>query len=164
MMRTSAFLRAAAAAASILALASCAGEADVSADAEGVLAESARGAIDPASAEYFRVEIGDTIFFRTDSIELTPSARAVLDQQAAWLRANPGVSIRLEGHADERGTREYNIALGARRASAVSAYLASRGVEAERLSVASYGRERPLVSCPSEECWAQNRRVQSVPQ
>lgn len=162
-MKTSVFRRGAAAIL-LMALASCASQPDIAADAGVGDRPGAGGAVDPASPEYLRVAIGDTVYFTTDSSDLTPTARAVLDQQAEWLRAHPNVVVRLEGHADERGTREYNIALGVRRASAVSAYLATRGVPSEQLSIGSYGRERPIASCPSEDCWARNRRVQTVPQ
>lgn len=153
-----------AAAVGLLALAGCASQPDIAQDAALAPAIDAAGPIDPTSPEYLRVEIGDTVYFRTDSSDLTPSARALLDQQAAWLRANPTVEVRLEGHADERGTREYNIGLGVRRANAVLEYLISRGIEADRMTVGSFGRERPVAACPREECWAQNRRVQTSPQ
>ena len=155
MNTTSAILRGVAASAMLATLAACGG-----ADLVG---QASTGPSDPRSAEYFRVKVGDTIFFTTDSTDLSPTARAVLDQQAVWLSANPGVMVRLEGHADERGTREYNIALGARRANTVAAYLISKGIPKERISAVSFGREKPLTSCPNEDCWARNRRVQTLP-
>ena len=155
MKTTGALVRGAAASALLLLLAGCGGPA--------LSPDLAASSADPRSVEYFQVKVGDTIFFTTDSSELTPSALQVLDQQAAWLAANPSVSVRLEGHADERGTREYNIALGARRANTVAAYLISKGVAQGRIKTVSFGREKPLTSCPEEDCWARNRRVQTLP-
>ena len=100
----------------------------------------------------------DTIYFATDSYDLDPSARATLAAQARWLIANPRVRARLEGHADERGTREYNLALGERRANAVRDFRVAQGVPASRLSVTSWGKERPVAMGSTEEAWARNRR------
>ncbi|MCI4663535.1 MAG: peptidoglycan-associated lipoprotein Pal [Neomegalonema sp.] len=163
MMTINALLRGAAASAVLFGMVGCTSQPDIAPDATGKPAAPA-GASDPSSPEYFRVTVGDTIYFTTDSVDLTDSARAVLDQQAVWLAANPKVKVRLEGHADERGTREYNIALGARRAQTVSTYLISKGVDVTRITVVSFGRERPLTACPREDCWAQNRRVRTAPQ
>ena len=107
-------------------------------------------ALDPASVEYFNQTIGDTVLFEVDQSTLTTSAIALLDRQAAWLLNNPGRSIVIEGHADEQGTREYNLALGARRAAAVQQYLVTRGLTDDRLSTITYGKERPLAVCSDE--------------
>lgn len=104
----------------------------------------------------------DTIYFNTDRSDLDDPGRATLDAQAAWLSANPNVRVTLEGHADERGTREYNIALGERRANAVRDYLTARGVSATRMEVISYGKERPVATGSDEGAWAQNRRAVTV--
>ena len=120
------------------------------------------GSAVPGSAQDFVVNVGDRVFFESDSSELTTQSRATLDKQAQWLtRYNRG-SFTVEGHADERGTREYNIALGARRAQAVRDYLASRGVEASRMRTISYGKERPVAVCDDISCWSQNRRAVTV--
>ena len=118
--------------------------------------------VDETSIEYFQVSVGDRIFFETDQSDLTSEARSVLDRQARWLQLNPDARIVVEGHADERGTREYNLALGARRANAVRTYLASRGVQATRMRAVSFGKERPVEICSREECWAKNRRSVTV--
>ena len=119
--------------------------------------------LEQRSAEYFRVSVGDRIFFATDSSNLTPSARTVLQRQAQWLKENGSVAVRIEGHADERGTREYNLALGARRADAVVTFLASQGVDRRRLEPVSFGKERPVATCSRADCWSRNRRSVTVP-
>ena len=113
----------------------------------------------PGSAQDFTVNIGDRVFFETDSSVLTPVARQTLDRQAQWLVKYPNYPITVEGHADERGTREYNLALGARRAAATRDYLASRGVPANRMRTISFGKERPVAVCNDISCWSQNRRA-----
>lgn len=120
------------------------------------------GAAVPGSQQDFVVNVGDRVFFETDSTELTPQARDTLDKQAQWLRTYNRYSFTVEGHADERGTREYNIALGARRAQVAREYLASRGVEASRMRTISYGKERPVAVCNDISCWSQNRRAVTV--
>lgn len=105
------------------------------------------------------VDVGDRIFFATDSYQLDSEARTILDGQAGWLNQNSGSYITIEGHADERGTREYNLALGERRASAVKNYLTALGVDASRVNVVSYGKERPAVPGSNPTAWAQNRRA-----
>jgi peptidoglycan-associated lipoprotein len=120
------------------------------------------GAATPGSPEDFRVNVGDRVFFTTDSSTLSPQARATLDRQVAWLAQHAGSPILIEGHADERGTREYNLALGARRAEAVRDYLISRGVPANRIRTVSYGKERPVEACNAPRCWDQNRRGVTV--
>ncbi len=127
------------------------------------LASAGSTSVDPSSIEYFRVSVGDTVFFNTDQTDLTGQAKSVLDRQAAWLMQNPSIRVRIEGHADERGTREYNLALGARRANAVQSYLMSKGVDRGRLEAVTYGRERPIETCAQEGCWAQNRRARTAP-
>jgi peptidoglycan-associated lipoprotein len=102
------------------------------------------------------------VFFETDSSELTDQARATLDKQAQWLNNYNRYAFTIEGHADERGTREYNIALGARRAETVRQYLNSRGVSAQRMRTISYGKERPVALCNDISCWSQNRRAVTV--
>ena len=120
------------------------------------------GAAAPGSQQDFVVNVGDRVFFETDSSELTPQARATLDKQAQWLGNYKQYSFTIEGHADERGTREYNIALGARRAETVRQYLVSRGVAASRMRTISYGKERPVAVCDDISCWSQNRRAVTV--
>ena len=118
----------------------------------------------PGSQQEFLVSVGDRVFFETDSSALTATAQATLDKQAAWLNKYTNYRILMEGHADERGTREYNIALGARRASVVVNYLVSRGVNAQRITQKSFGKERPVAICDDISCWSQNRRAVTVVQ
>jgi peptidoglycan-associated lipoprotein len=120
------------------------------------------GAAVPGSQQDFIVNVGDRVFFESDSSELTPQARETLDRQAQWLNQYSRYAFTIEGHADERGTREYNIALGARRAQTVQAYLVSRGVMAQRMHTISYGKERPVAVCNDISCWSQNRRAVTV--
>jgi peptidoglycan-associated lipoprotein len=112
----------------------------------------------PGSAEDLRVNVGDTVHFDYDKYSLTDEDKATLQRQATWLQKYPAVRVTIEGHCDERGTREYNLALGARRANAVKEYLASLGVASARLDTVSYGKERPICTESNESCWAQNRR------
>ena len=112
----------------------------------------------PGSAEDLRVNVGDTVHFDYDAYSVTEEGKSVLQRQAAWLQKYPSVRITVEGHCDERGTREYNLALGARRANAVKEYLVSVGVSAGRLDTISYGKERPICTESDESCYAQNRR------
>ena len=116
----------------------------------------------PDSPAYFQQAVGDRVLFAVDQSTLGPEARATLDAQAAWLARNPEYSAVIEGHADEQGTREYNLALGARRASSVQEYLVSRGVAASRLRTVTYGKERPIEICSTEACYRQNRRAVTV--
>ncbi len=122
----------------------------------------AEGDATPGSQQEFLVTVGDRVFFETDSSVLTSVAQATLDKQAAWLKRYSQYSVFIEGHADERGTREYNIALGARRAAAVINFLVSKGVSANRLSSKSFGKERPVAICNDISCWSQNRRAVTV--
>lgn len=117
---------------------------------------------DPSSTAYFQQAVGDRVLFLVDQATLTPEGRATLDGQSAWLSANIDYQAVIEGHADEQGTREYNLALGARRANAAREYLISRGVPASRLRVVSYGKERPIEICSEEACYAKNRRAVTV--
>jgi peptidoglycan-associated lipoprotein len=117
----------------------------------------------PGSQEHFRAAVqSDRIYFDTDQSDVDATDRAVLDSQAAYLRQYPQVRVTIEGHADERGTREYNLALGERRANAAKNYLASLGIDAARISVLSYGKERPEATGSDEAAWAQNRRAVTV--
>ncbi len=118
----------------------------------------------PGSQQEFLVTVGDRVFFETDSSALTADAQATLDKQAAWLNRYGNYRILIEGHADERGTREYNIALGARRATVVVNYLVARGVNAGRITSKSFGKERPVAICNDISCWSQNRRAVTVVQ
>jgi peptidoglycan-associated lipoprotein len=120
------------------------------------------GAGAPGSQQDFLVTVGDRVFFDTDSSSLTATATATLDKQATWLNHYSNYKILIEGHADERGTREYNIALGARRASVVVNYLVSKGVNAGRITSKSFGKERPVAICDDISCWSQNRRAVTV--
>jgi len=112
----------------------------------------------PGSAEDFRVNVGDTVHFDFDQYNVKDSDRTILTRQAAWLAKYPPVRVTVEGHCDERGTREYNLALGARRANAVKEFLVSQGVSTARVETVSYGKERPICTQSDEACWAQNRR------
>ncbi|MBW8285544.1 MAG: peptidoglycan-associated lipoprotein Pal [Rhizobium sp.] len=120
------------------------------------------GAATPGSTQDFTVNVGDRIFFDTDSTSIRADAQQILDRQAQWLAKYPNYAITVEGHADERGTREYNLALGARRAAVTRDYLASRGVPASRMKTISYGKERPVAVCDDISCWSQNRRAVTV--
>ncbi len=123
---------------------------------------TAAGQATPGSQQDFVVNVGDRVFFDTDQTDLSPVARATLDKQAQWLSKYPQYNFTIEGHADERGTREYNIALGARRAQGVRDYLISRGIAASRMRTISYGKERPVAVCNDISCWSQNRRAVTV--
>ncbi len=116
----------------------------------------------PKSIAYFNQSVGDRVLFLVDQSTLSPEGRNILIGQAQWLNANPGYAIIIEGHADEQGTREYNLALGARRASAVQDFLISQGVAPTRMQTVSYGKERPIEICSEEACYAKNRRAVTV--
>ncbi|TMV07693.1 peptidoglycan-associated lipoprotein Pal [Ruegeria sediminis] len=117
---------------------------------------------DPRSPAYFQQAVGDRVLFAVDQSTLSPEAQSTLQAQAQWLMANPDYSATIEGHADEQGTREYNLALGARRANAAREYLISRGVAGSRLTTVSYGKERPIEICSDESCYTKNRRAVTV--
>ncbi|WP_288943897.1 peptidoglycan-associated lipoprotein Pal [uncultured Roseovarius sp.] len=149
-----------------LALAACSSP-DRFGDSNTVDLNSTGGAMagtaqDPASPLYFQQTIGDRVLFQVDQSTLTPTAQATLDGQAQWLLSNTDYNAVIEGHADEQGTREYNLALGARRANSVHEYLVSKGVAGNRLKVISYGKERPIELCSNEACYAKNRRAVTV--
>jgi peptidoglycan-associated lipoprotein len=137
-----------------LALSACANKAADSLASAGVAS--------PGSQQDFVVNVGDRVFFESDSSELTMQSRATLDKQAQWLQQYANYTFTVEGHADERGTREYNIALGARRAQAVRDYLSSRSIQPGRMRTVSYGKERPVAVCNDISCWSQNRRSVTV--
>lgn len=120
------------------------------------------GAGDPTSPAYFSQTIGDRVLFVVDQSTLTPEGIATLSGQARWLTTNSDYLAIIEGHADEQGTREYNVALGARRANAVREYLISQGISGARLRTVSYGKERPVATCSDESCYSQNRRAVTV--
>lgn len=120
------------------------------------------GSSTPGSSQDFTVNVGDRIFFDTDSTVIRADAQATLAKQAQWLNQYSTYSITVEGHADERGTREYNLALGARRAAAARDFLVARGVNAGRIRTISYGKERPVAVCDDISCWSQNRRAVTV--
>ncbi|NVO57177.1 peptidoglycan-associated lipoprotein Pal [Rhodobacteraceae bacterium B1Z28] len=117
---------------------------------------------DPRSPAYFQQTVGDRVLFSVDQSTLTPQAQTTLQGQADWLMSNPDFVATIEGHADEQGTREYNLALGARRANAAREFLISRGVAGNRLKTVSYGKERPIEICSTEECYSKNRRAVTV--
>jgi peptidoglycan-associated lipoprotein len=116
----------------------------------------------PGTLRDFEVNVGDRVFFSFDKSNLDDAARAALQKQAAWLSRYQAVTVAIQGNADERGTREYNIALGARRATAVKDYLVSLGVRYDRLTTISFGKERPVCVESNEACWSQNRRAVSA--
>lgn len=140
---------------------------DTTGDDEGMtgangLDANGKGVARPGTQDDLVVNVGDRVFFGFDKTDLTAEARSTLDRQAAWLKKYPNVKVTLEGHADERGTREYNLALGERRAMAAKNYLAAAGVTADRVRTVSYGKERPAVLGSNEAAWAQNRRAVTV--
>ncbi len=150
-----------------LALAGCASKKNLPNNANelglnGANGLNGSGTATPGSPQDFTVNVGDRIFFDTDSSSINASAAQTLDRQAQWLGQYPKYAITVEGHADERGTREYNLALGARRAAAAKQYLSSRGVPANRMKTISYGKERPVAVCDDISCWSQNRRAVTV--
>jgi peptidoglycan-associated lipoprotein len=148
----------------LLALAGCAKDpnAEPGGLSLGIGANGGSGSAAPGSPQDFVTNVGDRVFFVTDSTDLTAQAKATLDAQALWLNKYSSLRFTIEGHADERGTREYNIALGARRATTVQSYLISRGVAANRMQTISYGKERPVATCDDISCWSQNRRAVTV--
>ena len=142
-----------------LALSACArhaGDSDLGAAGAGY------GSAGPGSVQEFNQTVGDRVFFDTDQTNLSPAAQATLDKQAVWLNRYNRYSFIVEGHADERGTREYNFALGAQRAQAVHDYLVAKGVSPARMRTISYGKERPVAVCDDISCWSQNRRAVTV--
>ncbi|EJW12485.1 Outer membrane lipoprotein omp16 precursor [Rhodovulum sp. PH10] len=153
-------VRIAAALAGVLLIAACANKPN---DPYGAGAGmGGAGAAVPGSQQDFVVNVGDRVFFESDSSDISPQGQETLDKQAQWLQHYNRYAFTIEGHADERGTREYNIALGARRAQAVRDYLVSRGIPASRMRTISYGKERPVAVCNNISCWSQNRRAVTV--
>ncbi|MGQ0673850.1 MAG: peptidoglycan-associated lipoprotein Pal [Hyphomicrobium sp.] len=162
------------ASAAALSLAACASESGTGPDSRlgsdygngygngGRYARSGANGQSPGSNGDFQVNAGDIVYFSSDSSDLTPEGQQTLSNQAQWLQQFSSQTITIEGHADERGTREYNIALGARRAESVKRYLAGQGVSAGRIRTVSYGKERPVAVCNDISCWSQNRRAQTV--
>lgn len=122
----------------------------------------ALGAAVPGSEQDFVVNIGDRVYFDLDSYQIRPEAYPRMDAQVAWLQRYPNVTVRVEGNADERGTREYNLALGARRAESVRTYLIERGINAARIDTISFGKERPIAAGSNEEAWARNRNARTA--
>ena len=120
------------------------------------------GDITESSIEYFTENVGDTILFEVNKSTLASDTIENLNAQARWLEQNSSIPITIEGHADEQGTREYNLALGARRATSVRNYLVSQGISEARLSIVTYGKERPIEICSMEKCWSKNRRSVTV--
>ena len=118
--------------------------------------------ISQTDLEYFKNLVGDTVLFTVDKSDLRPDALEVLNSQLKWLEDKKFLPITIQGHADEQGTREYNLALGARRANAVKNYFLAKGIEPGRINIVTYGKERPLRVCSNEECWSKNRRAVTV--
>jgi peptidoglycan-associated lipoprotein len=131
-------------------------------DGSGAGAGAAGSVSDPTSPAYFQQAIGDRVLFAVDQSSLSPAAEEVLRGQAGWLLTNTDYNVTIQGHADEQGTREYNLALGARRANSAREFLISQGVAGNRIQVVSYGKERPLEICSAESCYAKNRRAVTV--
>ena len=130
--------------------------------ADGVTTAGLGDPSNPTSVAYFNQTVGDRVLFVVDQSTVTEEARVILNGQAQWLQTNPDYAIIVEGHADEQGTREYNIALSARRATATREFLIAQGVKGSRVSSIAYGKERPAALCDAEQCWSQNRRAVTV--
>lgn len=141
-----------------LTLAGCAGKKNMN----GGYENGGGGVATPGSPQDFTVNVGDRVFFNLDSSSIRPDGQQTLARQAEWLKRYPNYAITIEGHADERGTREYNIALGQRRAVAARDFLVSQGIPMNRLRTISYGKERPVAVCDEARCWNQNRRAVTV--
>ena len=162
MMTRSAGFKAAALFTCFLALAACSKKNTPDLEAGPGGGSVGMGQAAPGSKADFETNVGDRIYFIVDTVTLTPEAQDTLSKQAAWLLQYPNVTVQVEGHADERGTREYNISLSARRATASRNYLIQQGVPGNRISSIAYGKERPAALCDAEECWSQNRRAVTV--
>lgn len=158
MMRRMAAFKLAAVCCCFLALAACSKKntPDLEAGAGGF------GQARPGSEQDFATNVGDRIYFIVDQSDLTPEGREILTKQGQWLQRYANVVVQVEGHSDERGTREYNIALSARRATATREFLIAQGVNPRRISSIAYGKERPAALCDAEQCWTQNRRAVTV--
>jgi peptidoglycan-associated lipoprotein len=152
--------------AALLLLAACETSTDAAGGAGGSGGAAGSGsgisAPRPGTAEDFVVNVGDRVFFDFDKYNLKPDARNILQRQATWLNKFPSVTITVEGHCDERGTREYNLALGERRANSAKNYLVALGVNPNRIKTISYGKERPAVTGSNDAAWSQNRRAVTV--
>ena len=157
-MKTSVSMKFALALCCVLAVAACSKKSTP----DLLAANGGIGMAAPGSAKDFEVNVGDRIYFAEDQSKLASEAKDTLLKQAAWLKQYSDVEVQIEGHADERGTREYNISLSARRAAAAKDFLISQGVESSRISTIAYGKERPAELCDSEQCWSQNRRAVTV--
>ncbi|MGI9422686.1 MAG: peptidoglycan-associated lipoprotein Pal [Hyphomicrobiaceae bacterium] len=144
-----------------IALSACS-QKSISPDSAQLSAPGSRTPATPGSRRDFAQNVGDIVYFTTDSSDLTPEARQTLQRQVQWLNQHRKYTITIEGHADERGTREYNIALGARRATTVRNFLSRSGVDGRRVRTVSFGKERPVAVCNDISCWSQNRRSQTV--
>lgn len=166
-MTRSAGFRTAALMSCFLALAACSKKAKPDLDA-GFGADGGAGldagsrSVAPGSQADFETNVGDRVYFLVDQTNLTPEGREILSRQAEWLQKYPDVTIQVEGHADERGTREYNISLSAQRATKTRNFLISQGVKGSRVASIAYGKEKPAQLCDAEECWSQNRRSVTV--
>ena len=151
-----------------LGLAGCAGNSDITVPDAGYSGAGALGGLEGTGAigAYGGTlpgsNVSDRVLFAVDQSTLSPEAIGILNAQIGWLQQNPGAPILIEGHADERGTTEYNLALGSSRASAVRNYMVSQGIPDSRISIITYGRERPVATCADESCFAQNRRAVTV--
>ena len=150
--------------AAVLALGACTKKATSSLEGNpnGLDGQQLAGNAVAGSEDDFKVNVGDRVYFLVDQSTLTAEGQETLRKQAAWLQQYPDVNIQLEGHSDERGTREYNIALSARRATASRNFLISQGVDASRVSSIAFGKEKPASLCDAEQCWSQNRRSVTV--
>ena len=146
---------------SIVSLIGCSGKNGITGLGSDPL-DSEFGEISQSSIAYFSEKVGDTILFSVNESTLRDEAIQILKSQSAWLSDNSMAPITIEGHADEQGTREYNLALGARRATAVRNYLVSQGIQESRVSIVTYGKERPVEVCSQERCWSKNRRSVTV--
>jgi peptidoglycan-associated lipoprotein len=143
-----------------LALAACSKKNTPDLDPDGL--SGGAGSAPPGSRADFDTNIGNVVYFLVDQSTLTPEGRETLSRQSQWLQQYRNVIVQVEGHADERGTREYNISLSARRATATRNFLISQGVDGDRISSIAYGKERPAELCEAEECWSKNRRSVTV--
>jgi peptidoglycan-associated lipoprotein len=146
-----------------LLMAGCASKSQTGPQTEGTgMSSETQSTVIPGSEQDLSQNVGDRVFFELNTSELSQEARQTLDRQAAWLKKFPAVRVTLEGHCDERGTREYNMALGARRANAARSYLVALGIQTARIQTVSYGAERPAVLGTGESVWSQNRRAVTV--
>ena len=148
--------------AAVLFVAACADDTTMVSNEGSSMTTESTGQVAAGSPEDFLVNVGDRVFFGYDRYDLTAAARATLERQAQWLQRYPNRRLVVEGHADERGTRVYNLALGERRANAVKNYLVAVGVSPSRVTTISYGKEQPAVLGATEAAWAQNRRGVTV--